>query len=93
VSWNPTLSWTGGDPEGDPVNYTVVGHQEGTPFYLVWYGPHTDGWFLLSGLHGDTTYDWTVTADDGNGGITQGPEWTFTTAQESVYLPLILRGG
>jgi hypothetical protein len=91
VSWNPTLSWTGGDPDGDTVNYTVFGRESGTSFSLVWYGPDVNTSCALSSLQPDTTYEWAVAANDGNGGLTLGPDWEFTTALESVFLPLTLR--
>jgi hypothetical protein len=91
VSWNPTLSWTGGDPDGDTVNYTVFGQEAGTSFSLVWYGPDVNTSCALSSLRPDTTYEWAVSANDGNGGITMGPDWEFTTALETVYLPLVMR--
>jgi hypothetical protein len=91
VNWNPTLSWTGGDPDGDTVNYTVFGQEAGSSFSLVWYGPDVNTSCALSSLRPDTTYEWAVSANDGNGGITMGPDWEFTTALETVYLPLVMR--
>jgi hypothetical protein len=33
----------------------------------------------VSGLNSATTYYWKVVADDGKGGLTSSPTWSFTT--------------
>jgi hypothetical protein len=91
VNWSPTLSWTGGDPDGDTVSYSVFGREEGASFSVLWCGPSIDTTCALTSLQPDTKYEWFVIADDGNGGITSGPTWEFTTgALKSVYLPIVL---
>lgn len=88
-----TLSWYGGDPDGDVVTYTIAFWTSDTPptvetTNLTSYTPS-----LISG----TTYYWVITATDG---ISEsvGPLWNFATEvtaagdTEFVYLPIILTG-
>ncbi|MCP4529225.1 MAG: hypothetical protein GY833_25445, partial [Aestuariibacter sp.] len=82
-----TLSWQGGDPDGDTVTYTVVISTSG-------YSPITNTTTLTSytpSLATNTTYYWVITATDGISAVT-GPVWRFTTIGfEYVYLPLVVR--
>jgi uncharacterized repeat protein (TIGR01451 family) len=85
-----TLSWQGGDPDGDVVTYTVklgVNH----PHPIVVTTPLTE---YASILAADTTYHWLVTATDGIS-VSTGQIWHFTTADEwhNLYLPLVLKTG
>ena len=90
VSLNPVLTWSGGDPDGDLVTYTVA-FGAGTPPPVVTtttgtaYAPTS----LITGTH----YYWQVSASDGFS-QTVGSVWSFTTtttAPTVVYLPLVLR--
>lgn len=71
LTLSPTLSWTGGDPDGEAVTYEVVinGVVKCTGFSAS---------CAPSGLAWDTAYSWTVRATDGEASRTGGP-WTFTT--------------
>jgi|GEM_PF-6699748 len=82
----PTFSWTGGDPDGDTVSYTVRGRIHNTVTFYEWYTgtattftygstPQTSG----QSLDSSEWYDWQVIADDGFGGVTVGPFWLFQT--------------
>ncbi len=73
VPINQALSWSGGDPDGDPVTYTVAisaGMWVVAETSLTSYAPN-----LITG----TTYSWIITATDGMS-TSLGPMWTFTTA-------------
>ncbi|HKB87710.1 MAG TPA: discoidin domain-containing protein, partial [Ignavibacteriaceae bacterium] len=74
---NSTLSWSGSDPNGDPLTYDVYfgaannpplvsGNQSGTN-----YDPGT--------LNTNTTYYWKIVAKDNQGATTAGPVWNFST--------------
>ena len=72
------LSWLGGDP--DPTDHAV---------YDVYFGNATNPGLVANNLtlpnyypgvlKHTTQYFWIVVAKDQNGGVTSGPEWTFTT--------------
>ncbi|MDH7517915.1 MAG: hypothetical protein QHH19_06190, partial [Candidatus Thermoplasmatota archaeon] len=77
VNLNADLSWSGGDPDGDPVTYDVyfgttssppkvVGNQSGTT-----YDPGT--------MNYNTLYYWKIVSWDNYGASTVGPIWSFTT--------------
>ena len=80
------LQWSGGDPDGQPVTYTVAFGTGNPPSDVATvtqavYAP---------GMITNTTYYWRIIATDG---ISQtiGPVWQFTTiaSEQRVYLPLI----
>ncbi len=72
-----TLSWEGGDPQGDPVTYDVYFGDTSPPPQVEWgqtgtnYDPGT--------LTRNTTYFWKIVAHDDGGHSTEGLEWKFTT--------------
>jgi len=77
VSINILLSWTGGDPDGDPVTYDVffgiisappkVTTNQSTTFYDP------------GALNYSVTYYWQIVAWDNQSASTTGPIWSFTT--------------
>lgn len=72
------LTWEGGDPDDDAVTYRVVLEaNDATPDQVVYEGPNYT--CLAGSLATGTRYYWQVTADDGRGGISTGPVWSFTT--------------
>jgi hypothetical protein len=92
VILNPTLSWSGGDTDGDTVTYIVYGGPSSwVTSTLLYSGTMTS--FALTSLPANTAYTWQVAANDGNGGITQGPFWEFTTGSTGyrLFLPTILK--
>lgn len=90
VSLNPVLAWSGGDPDGDLVTYTVAfGDATPPPVVTTTAGTTYRPSSLITGTH----YYWQVSASDGFS-ETVGSVWSFTTtttAPTVVYLPLVLR--
>jgi len=79
VSRYADLSWAGGDPDGDDINYSVYFGTDPTPDSselvsenqsTTTYNPGT--------LSYSTTYYWRIVANDGIYAV-EGPLWSFTT--------------
>jgi CSLREA domain-containing protein len=92
IPTNETLSWQGGDPDGDVVIYTVAfGTNDSPPFV----GTTVQTSYTPALITG-TTYYWVITATDG---ISEsvGELWSFVTSAtassdtDSVYLPIVLK--
>ncbi len=84
VSTEADLAWNGGDPDaGDSVFYDIYFGQAVHPPLLTTIGPFPATQQRvtceLPSLEEATTYHWSVTARDNQGGSTTGPEWSFTT--------------
>jgi hypothetical protein len=79
ASLNPALSWTGSDPDGDLLKYTVSGKAAGEAVYTEWCTDVTQPTCSTGPLDTVTQYMWQVTAKDDWGGVTDGPVWEFTT--------------
>ncbi len=77
----PTLSWTGGDPDGDSVIYTVYLSTSSNPTTQKCSGTSTS--CSVSGLSYSTKYYWNVVASDGKSSPVTGPVWSFTTTTPS----------
>ncbi|MBN2146695.1 MAG: hypothetical protein JW726_04870, partial [Anaerolineales bacterium] len=94
ISLTPTLSWTGGDADGDSVQYTVYGQKASDVISVVWCAASSSTSCAPSiVLEESTKYLWFVHADDGEGGQVDGPFWEFTTVggasiSYTVYLPM-----
>jgi hypothetical protein len=98
VPLTQTLSWQGGDPDGDPVTYTVVltySTITGTGNLPLPVTTTTVANYTPGNLISNTTYYWLIAATDGLS-TTTGPTWRFTTADSSarrfIYLPVVLKG-
>ncbi len=72
-----SLAWQGGDPDGDPVTYTVFLDPVGTAAELV-VCTTTSLACAVDALASGTTYSWRVDTDDGLV-TTRGPVWVFDT--------------
>jgi len=73
-----TLSWNGGDPDGDVVYYDVYLKEEGGSYTKVCSGVYSETCDPGT-LKESTTYYWYVVATDEWGESTTGNVWTFTT--------------
>lgn len=82
-SINPTLSWSGGDPDsGDTVTYTVYLDTNSNPTASKC-SSITSTSCPVTGLSYSTHYYWKVTANDGKASPVSGPVWSFTTQGEA----------
>jgi hypothetical protein len=92
-SLNVSLTWTGGDPDGDQVTYDV---------YVSTEHPLADLSRQDIGCIGVTTprcdvelapgtkYFWYIVSTDEHNATTSGPVWSLTTVNQ-VFLPVVLR--
>ncbi len=86
VSVDATLSWTGGDPDGDAVLYDVYfGTSPNPP--IVSHNQTGTSYDPPASLLYNTVYYWHITARDGYGGRTNGTTWFFTTKDRAPYVP------
>lgn len=80
-----TLSWTGGDPDGDPVLYDVYFGTSSPPPLIA--GDYENNSYELPTLMYETTYYWQIVAKDYEYS-TPGTVWSFSTkAQEPTNDP------
>lgn len=92
---NVTLSWTGGDPDGDVVTYDVYFEAgNSTPSTLVSDDQSGES-YNPGALTPNTHYYWQIIAKDTHGDTTTGPVWDFTTGASSpppTNMVLVLAG-
>jgi len=78
---NVTLSWTGGDPDGDTVTYDLYfGTAPNPPLYQTDLSYTTYGKGLLQSY---TKYYWKIVAKDGTNTVTS-PIWSFLTKPNEI---------
>jgi len=77
VELDATLSWTGGDPNGDPVTYDVYFGTSSSPPKVA--ANQSDTNYNPGALNFGTTYYWKIVAWDNYGFSSAGPIWSFTT--------------
>lgn len=75
------LSWTGGDPNGDPVTYVVYLGTTNPPPLIV-NNQSALSYNPPSNLELNTTYYWKIVAWDNRTASTPGPLWEFTTGSQ-----------
>jgi alpha-tubulin suppressor-like RCC1 family protein len=86
-----SLSWQGGDPDGDAVTYAVYFGTSDLPnAYIIRNLPETT--YPLAAMPeypqpDTTTYTWQVIATDAQGLSTAGPVWRFTVVQLDINYP------
>lgn len=83
---NPTLRWTGTDPDGTNPSFLVYVDDSPNTSGSPTCSPGSAAQCALSGLEAGKTYYWKVRASD-EFGTTQSPVWSFTTALPSTNLP------
>ncbi|MEN2983573.1 MAG: fibronectin type III domain-containing protein [Dictyoglomaceae bacterium] len=78
---NPELSWECYDPDGDTLVFDIYlgTNQANLPKIK---DNHTTKSYTVSNLSYNTTYYWKIVAEDGKGGVKEGPVWRFTTQQQ-----------
>ncbi|MGM0509871.1 MAG: Ig-like domain-containing protein [Thermoplasmatota archaeon] len=78
IDTNPTLSVDVSDPDGDTMNVTFYNASDDS--VIGWNHGLNDGTTSITwnGLIEGTTYEWYVTADDGDANVTSNT-WSFTT--------------
>lgn len=87
------FSWSGGDPDGDPVTYKIylatastwLGLQGTTALTLV----HTTNLLKYDyyGLAKGAVYQWQIVATDKKGAMAEGPVWQFATVDPENNMP------
>ena len=78
VKLSVTLSWKGGDPEGEKVYYTVYFGEDKDNLTKIADNISTN-YTYVAGLHEFTKYYWKVIAWDESGMSSSGPIWNFVT--------------
>jgi hypothetical protein len=82
------LSWTGGDPDGDPATYDVYFGAISSPTVKICddaSAPSCDPGTLNAATH----YYWYVVATDSHSESTKGPVWDFSTVNTPPNTPSI----
>ncbi len=88
ASIDVTLSWTGGDPDGDPVLYDVYFGSSNPP-PKVGAGNESGISYDPEPLEYVTVYYWRIIAWDDSSESSAGPIWNFTTKSETNRPPNI----
>ena len=78
VELNPTLSWEGGDPDGETVYYTIYLGEEGQQMTKI-ADNISETSLPVYGLKPFTRYYWQVVAYDASGMNMKGDIWSFRT--------------
>jgi hypothetical protein len=89
VSLNITLSWIGGDPDGDPVTYTIYCGNNSPPPKVV--DNQTNTSYKPNMLEINTTYYWKIVAFDDLSLSNRSSIWWFNTGDNQPPFKPILR--
>ena len=89
VGTDITLSWTGGDPDGDPVTYDVYFGIDSTPdsSELVSNDQISTSYNPPGLLNDDTDFFWKIVSKDNQGHTVTGPTWSFSTGDQEPEPP------
>ena len=83
VMLRSSLSWTSSDPDNDPIVYDVYfgtsSNANDLSLIAENYGSENFPISDFVSLNPETIYYWKVVAEDINGGISEGPIWSFST--------------
>jgi hypothetical protein len=79
------LFWNGGDPDGDPVTYTVYFGITSSPLKVK--NNQSALSYTPGALKFNTKYYWKIVAWDNHNLSTEGPIWCFTTRQDANFPP------
>lgn len=87
-----SFSWSGGDPDGDPVTYSIYLATASTwiksePTQLTKIHSTNLLKYDYYGLAKGATYQWQVVARDSHGMEAKGPVWTFYTVEPENNMP------
>jgi len=88
-----SLSWTCNDLDNDPIVYHVYfgtsGNANDLSLIAENYGSENFPLSDFVSLNPETIYYWKVVAEDINGGISEGPIWSFSTIipSEQIFFP------
>jgi len=74
------LSWTGGDPDGDPVTYDVYFGNISSPPQVSINQSNTT--YDPGIMNYNTTYYWKIIAWDNHSAFNESPLWEFTTIEQ-----------
>jgi len=77
VYFNMNLSWTGGDPDGDPVTYVVFFGTNSSPPMVS--NNQSETTYDPGIMNFNTTYFWKIIAWDNQSAYNESPLWEFTT--------------
>ena len=77
VYFDMDLSWTGGDPDGDPVTYDVYFGNISSPPQVSSNQSNTT--YDPGIMNYNTTYYWKIIAWDNHSAFNESPMWEFTT--------------
>jgi hypothetical protein len=85
VSVTTDLSWTGGDPNGDPVTYDIYFGMNSPPSKII---SNQSGTAYDTGtMNSGTTYYWRIVSWDDHSNSAAGPLWHFTTHNDPPNTP------
>ena len=77
ITGNVKLRWEANDADNDNLQYTVYVDSVNPPVEVV--ANAITNTFLDLNLSPNTAYYWKIAVNDGNGGVTIGQVWNFTT--------------
>ena len=87
VSIDTTLSWTGGDPDGNPLTYDIYFGTNSQPPQVA--SGESDTSYDPETLEYDTKYYWKIIAWDNQSESTEGDIWEFTTEEQLISVEIV----